>query len=81
MQVLYQIVVRAGLERGNGDLAVLRRGDEHHRRWTGKGEDALQCFQPVGAGHVLVQRHHVDATGLDARNAVVAAAGMDDVKS
>ena len=81
MQVLHQIVVRACLERRDGDLAVLRGGDKHHRRRIGNRENALQRLQPVRAGHVLIQRHHVDATGLYARNAIVAAVGMNDVKS
>ena len=66
LHVLDQIVGGAGLQRGDGDLGILRRGDEHHRRRIRDRQDPLQRLQAVEAGHVLIERDDVDAALLQA---------------
>ena len=61
LQILDQIVGGAGLQRGDRDAGILRRGDEHHRRRIRDRQDPLQRFEAVEPGHVLVERDDVDA--------------------
>ena len=83
LDVLDEIVGGTGFECGDGDAGILRGGDEHHRRRIRDLEDLLQRLQPVEAGHVLVERHDVDAAirsgTADARQTFLAARGVNDL--
>jgi hypothetical protein len=79
--VLDEVIGGAGLQRGDGDAAVERGRDEHHRRGVLDRADARQRLQPVQARHVLVERDHVDAALADARDPGLAVGGMLDVET
>ena len=66
LEILDQIIDGAGLQRGDGDRGILRRGDEHHRRRIRDRQDPLQRLEAVEAGHVLIERDDVDAALLQA---------------
>ena len=79
--VLDQVVGGAGLQRGHGDAAVERGGDEHHRRRVLDRADPRQRLQPVEARHVLVERDHVDAALANAGEPGLAIGCMLDDKT
>ena len=71
--ILDQIVGGAGLQRGDGNRGILRRGDEHHRRRIRDRQDPLKRLETVEAGHVLIERDDVDAALLQAFEPLLAA--------
>ena len=79
--VLDQVVGGAGLQRRDGDRRILRGRDEHHRRRVRDRHDPFQRFQPVEPGHVLVERHDIDAALRQPRQSLVAARRMDDLEA
>ena len=81
LRILHQIIVRAGLERRHGDLAVLRGGDEHHRRSIGNCTNPFEDFEAVETGHVLIQRDHIDTALGDSREARFAVIRMHDIEA
>ena len=81
VHVLDQIVGSAGLQRGDGDIGILRGRDEHHRRRVRDRHDPLQRLQSVEAGHVLVERDHVDAALREAIEPVAAIRRVHDLEA
>ena len=81
LHILDQIIGGAGLQRGDGDRRVLRRGDEHHRRGIRNSQYPLQGFEAVEAGHVLVKRDDVDTALLEPVKPVLAACRMHHVEA
>ena len=81
LYVLDEIVGRAGLERGDGDLGILRCRDEHDRWRFRDRHDPLERFQPVEARHVLVERDDVDAALRQAIQPLGPATGMHDLQT
>ncbi len=80
LDVLDQVVDRAGFQRGDGDRGILRRRDEHNRRRIGYRQNPLQRLKAVEAGHVLVERDHVDAALLQPLQPLGAADRMDHLE-
>ena len=76
LRVLDEIVGGTSLQRSNRDLTVLRGGDEHDGRRTRHVHNPLQRLQPIEAGHVLVERDHIDPTLRQPCKAGFAIAGM-----
>ena len=66
LEVLPDVVDRAGLERGDGDAAVLRAGDVDDRRRVGQRPDARQDVEAGLARHVVVEGDDVEALRGDA---------------
>ena len=64
LDILDQVIDRAGLQRGDRDRGILRRGDEHHRRRIRDRQNPRQRLEAVEAGHVLIERDDVDAALL-----------------
>lgn len=81
LRILHQIIVRAGLERGYSDLAVLRSGDEYDGRSIGNCTNPFEDFEAVETGHVLVQCDHIDAALGDPREACFAVIRMHDIEA
>ena len=79
--VLHQVIGGARLQRSDGDIRILRRGDEHHRWRIGDRQDPVQRFEAVETRHVLVERHDIDASLPQPIEAMLAAGGMDDAKA
>ena len=80
LHILYQIVGSSCLERGDGDLGILRGGDEHHRRRIRNRHDPLERFQPVQTRHVLIERDDVDTALRQTIEPLCSATGMHDLQ-
>ena len=73
--VLDHVIRSARLERRDRDAALARAGDEDDRGCIGQGLDGVENVEPVAAGHVMVERHGVEAALRETREAGVAVAG------
>jgi len=80
LDVLDDIVERAGLERRDRHAAVLRAGDDHDRRVVVERVDAVERLDAGQAGHVEVEGDDVDV-GMrgERREAAFAARLVDDL--
>ena len=81
LDILDQIVGGARLQRGHGDVGILRRRDEHHRRRVRDRQDLLERLQAVEARHVLIERDDVDAAVPEALEPLRAACGVNDLEA
>ena len=61
LDILGDVIGGAGLQRGDRDTAVLRRGNKDHRRRIGHFQDAGERLQTIDTRHVLIERDRIDA--------------------